>query len=197
MVSKWRISGANFEEGIIDKGPVCKRCITRQMHIFFYSRTFFIATQPEQWTTYPLDVTCSREEFLSLFISNWWRLDEIKLKKMSPCKKTSASALRISPLIWGDALLMGFDGSLGASMNICLIWLVAIWRLGHKQIWESQKLLKVSILKSLFVQAACFDGGDFKRGFNLQINFWSAAAASELHQNQLHIGWWGDDGEAK
>ena len=46
-----------------------------------------------------------------------------------------------------------------------------------------EKLLKVSILKSLFVQAACFDGGDFKRGFNLQINFWSAAGAAPLE-------WW-------
>ena len=47
--------------------------------------------------------------------------------------------------------------------------------LGQKPIWEFQKDLKVSILKSLFAQATCFDGGDFKRGFNLQINIWSEA----------------------
>ena len=37
------------------------------------------------------------------------------------------------------------------------------------------------------MQATCFDGGDFKRGFNLQINFWSAEAAP----------YWSDDVEVK
>ena len=40
------------------------------------------------------------------------------------------------------------------------------------------------------MQATCFDGGDFKRGFNLQINFWSAEAAEAAP-------YWSDDGEAK
>ena len=59
--------------------------------------------------------------------------------------------------------------------------------LGQKPIWEFQKDLKVSILKSLFVQATCFDGGDFKRGFNLQINIWSEAW---IHWNDDDRGNW-------
>ena len=40
------------------------------------------------------------------------------------------------------------------------------------------------------MQAACFDGGDFKRGFNLQINFWSAAEAATSD-------WLSNDDEAR